>query len=97
MSSCFLVAGEKVQFDDFNAAGPLNSNFAQVMLQLNDSSTAAIVDPRPLHAALGKRYRVFKGGRQHNSHELLRLLLEGLIDEAQKVTLEYCSTYHITT
>lgn len=58
------------------AWGGLTSTLAETLEELQQSG--GVFNPRKLFSALTKAFPQFGGGDQHDSHELLRHLLEGV-------------------
>lgn len=56
--------------------GPLTSSLAEALEELQ--SGGGVYNPRKLFSALTKLLPQFSGGDQHDSHELLRHLLESV-------------------
>lgn len=56
--------------------GPLTSALAEALEELQ--SGGGVYNPRKLFSALTKIHAQFGGGDQHDSHELLRHLLESV-------------------
>ena len=64
--------------DEFH--GPLLSNLSTVVKTM-DGPTTTTVNPDRLFRAICKQAPMFQGYRQHDSQELLRHLLDGVISE----------------
>lgn len=58
------------------AWGPLTASLAEALEELQQSG--GVYNPRKLFSQLTKTFSQFGGGDQHDSHELLRHLLEGV-------------------
>lgn len=56
--------------------GPLTAALAEALEELQ--SGGGVYNPRKLFSSLTKMWPQFGGGDQHDSHELLRHLLEGV-------------------
>jgi ubiquitin C-terminal hydrolase len=61
----------------------LHSFFASVLTD-NNSNKTSVINPSPLLNEICRFSPQFKGGRQQDSHELLRALLSGLLEESEK-------------
>lgn len=59
---------------------PLTATLAQTLAELQ-SGRAEVYNPRMLHSRLVSKMPQFGGGDQHDSHELLRHLLEAVREE----------------
>lgn len=75
--------------------GPLTAALAETLDELQ--SGGGVFNPRKIFFALTKMWPQFGGGDQHDSHELLRHLLESVKSEDlkryQKVILEFLKYY----
>lgn len=83
-SALILDAGLDLSF--VGREGSLTQSFRKfirdvLMSSPSGGSSAPIVNPLDLHSALVKVAPRFKGFRQHDSHELLRSILNGFWDE----------------
>jgi hypothetical protein len=83
LAACTPMGDMMQQHPLQTSCGPLNAAFASVVTQLRTPSTSA-VDPSKLHSAICNKWRQFKGYRQQDAHELLRLLMDGLTEEYKK-------------
>ncbi|KAJ9599462.1 hypothetical protein L9F63_010077 [Diploptera punctata] len=63
--------------------GSLTENLASTLIELQ-SSKCDVYNPQRLLNKLTQRFQQFRGGEQHDSHELLRHLLEGVRTEDLK-------------
>ncbi|KAI9597569.1 hypothetical protein BDF19DRAFT_435508 [Syncephalis fuscata] len=66
-----------------DGSSPLMIAFIKLQNKMRDGSSDLIV-PSELHSAICRRWRQFKGFRQHDAHELLRCLLDGLREDELK-------------
>lgn len=98
----FTYKDEEVELEPISGKlkpwGPLTSALAEALEELQ--SGGGVYNPRKLFSALTKLLPQFSGGDQHDSHELLRHLLESVKTEDlkryQKVILDFlnCKDYH---
>lgn len=82
-------------FGQLSAWGPLTSALAETLEELQKSG--GVFNPRKLFKNLTSKWPQFGGGDQHDSHELLRHLLEGVktedLQRYYKVILENLNYY----
>lgn len=64
--------------------GPITSALRAFMVAQWDVRARGTYNPLPLFAEVGKKNARFKGRNQQDAHELLRALLEAVIDEEKK-------------
>eukprot|EP01094_Clydonella_sp_ATCC50884_P025313 TRINITY_DN6606_c0_g1_i1.p1 TRINITY_DN6606_c0_g1~~TRINITY_DN6606_c0_g1_i1.p1 ORF type:complete len:883 (+),score=340.54 TRINITY_DN6606_c0_g1_i1:317-2650(+) len=73
---------------EFGARGELAKSYAQLMEQLwvgKNGTVSATVAPRSFKRAIGKFAPQFSGYQQHDAHELLGTLLDGLHEDLNRV------------
>ena len=82
----FYVSDEYKQF--LNKRGDLSSAFKRVMLELWDSTSQHSVDPYDLRREVKARTDRFPDDRQHDAHEFMRFLLDELLKEINRASVE---------
>ncbi|KAH6786947.1 ubiquitin-specific protease 2 [Perilla frutescens var. hirtella] len=64
------------------SVGPLNAAMRKIFLETNnEAGSKGVINPRSLFGSLCTKAPQFRGYQQHDSHELLRCLLDGMSTE----------------
>ncbi|KAK9058456.1 hypothetical protein SSX86_023298 [Deinandra increscens subsp. villosa] len=67
-------------------AGPLTSSLKKVFIETGPSTgVRSVINPRSFFGCVCAKAPQFKGFQQHDSHELLRCLLDGLCTEESRI------------
>lgn len=64
--------------------GPLTSSLRSFFVAMWDLSTSSVLNPSDLFTEVGKKNPSFRGRAQQDSHELMRVLFDGIIEEEKQ-------------